>query len=140
MPSRMGIIKFKGDPNSIRVDNYKYGDKYMKVMSDAIKKLPNLSRFRLSGNRMTEEGASILLEQITKNGKFIDVSNNSIGKMGCEHISRCLESRDCWLEELNLENNRLGDVSAMIVIQSAYRNSVLKKLNLSKNYMTNAVG
>jgi len=70
----------------------------------------------------------------------IDVSNNSIGKMGCEHISRCLESRDCWLEELNLENNKLGDINAITVVQSAYRNSVLRKLNLSKNYITNNIG
>jgi len=60
--------------------------------------------------------------------------------MGCEHISRCLESRDCWLEELNLENNKLGDINAITVVQSAYRNSVLRKLNLSKNYITNNIG
>jgi len=62
MPSKVGIIKFEGDPNSIKVNNYKFGDKYIKVMSDAILKLPNLSTFKLSGNRITEDGASKLLE------------------------------------------------------------------------------
>jgi len=62
MPSRMGIVKFGGDPNSIKVNNYNFGDKYIKVMSDAIFKLPNLSTFKLSGNRITEDGASKLLE------------------------------------------------------------------------------
>ena len=116
MPSKMGIIKFGGDPNSIKVNNYKYGDKYIRVMSDAIVKLPNLSVFKLSGNRITEDGAAKLLEQITRNGKVIDVSNNSIGKIGSEHISRCLESRDCWLEELNLENNKLGDINIINIV------------------------
>lgn len=98
------------------MSNFKFGDKYIKAMSEGIKKLPNVSVFRLAGNRITENGANTLLEQITKHGKIIDVQNNSIGKLGSEHIAKCLNSNDCWLEELNLEDNKLGDSSVNMIL------------------------
>jgi Ran GTPase-activating protein (RanGAP) involved in mRNA processing and transport len=44
-----------------------------------------------------------------KSGKIIDIKNNSIGKLGSQHLSQCLANKDCWLEELNIEDNKLGD-------------------------------
>jgi Ran GTPase-activating protein (RanGAP) involved in mRNA processing and transport len=85
-------------------------------MSEGIKKLPNLRIFKLSGNRINEKGAGKLINEITKNGKIIDMANNNIGRLGCEHLSMSLRSKDCWLEELSLEDNKLSDVAANIII------------------------
>jgi hypothetical protein len=57
MPSKLGIIKQRGDVNQIQCNNYKFGDKYIKVMSEAVGRIPNLSIFNLAGNRITENGA-----------------------------------------------------------------------------------
>lgn len=62
LPSKLGIIKFAGNPNAVQVNNYKFGDNYIKAMSEGIKKLPNVSVFKLAGNRITENGANTLFE------------------------------------------------------------------------------
>jgi Ran GTPase-activating protein (RanGAP) involved in mRNA processing and transport len=72
-----------------------------------------------------------------KNGKTIDLKNNKIGKIGTEHLSHCLSSKDCWLEELNLEDNMLGDANIMLLLDSILDNNTLRILNISKNYITN---
>lgn len=75
-----------------------------------------------------------------KNGKVIDIKNNKIGKIGTEHLSYCLSSKDCWLEELNLEDNMLGDSNIMMLLDSILDNNTLRILNISKNFITNIVG
>ena len=94
----------------------------------------------INGNRINEKGAVKLINEITKNGKIIDLNNNNIGKLGCEHLSISLRSKDCWLEELSLEDNRLSDISGNLIINSIINNNTLRKLNLSKNYLTNNIG
>ena len=75
-----------------------------------------------------------------KSGKIIDIKNNNIGKLGSEHLSRCLKSKDCWLEELNIEDNKLGDINITMILDNLLDNNTLRKLNISKNYLTNGIG
>ena len=75
--------------------NFKYGDKYASVISEGIQRLPKLTHFNFSDNRLTQKGAKILLSQLGKNVKAVDLTSNSIGLLGCENIYNILVSRDC---------------------------------------------
>ena len=79
------------------------------MMSEGVKRNHNLSKFELKNNRITDQASEFVIESITKNGKYIDISGNKIGKIGCQNIAKCLYNKNTWLEELNLENNLLGD-------------------------------
>lgn len=44
------------------------------------------------------------------------------------------------IEELNLEDNKLGDKAVKIICEGLLKNFSLKRLNLSKNYLTTNIG
>lgn len=93
----------------------------------------------MSGNRISEKGAESLLSQISKNAKVIDLSLNNIGKLGVDHLCHSLVLRECKIETLNLENNKLGDKISLKLFESLQTNTTLRKLNMSKNFLTDFV-
>lgn len=64
------------------------------------------------------------------------MSRNKIGNPGVECISKSVNYRDCKLENLNLEDNKLGDRLVAQLCLSLQTNSTVAKLNLSKNQVT----
>jgi Ran GTPase-activating protein (RanGAP) involved in mRNA processing and transport len=98
--------------------NMRYGDKYADLLSDGLKKVTNVNQFFLKNNRINNQGADELLQTISVRAKIIDLQSNSVGRLGCEHISQALLNRECRLEILNLENNKLGDSCVMLVADS----------------------
>lgn len=95
--------------------------------------------FNLSGNRISEKGAETLLSQISRNAKLIDLSSNNVGKLGVDHICASVTTRECRIETLNLEDNRLGDKISVKLFESLQTNTTLKKLNMSRNFLSDAI-
>lgn len=90
------------------LSNQRFGDKYCAVLGEGVKEVPQVKVFKLKGNRISEKGAGGVLEAVIQNGKVIDLGSNNIGKLGCQHLAMSLAGQ-CWLEELSLEDNSLGD-------------------------------
>jgi Ran GTPase-activating protein (RanGAP) involved in mRNA processing and transport len=78
-----------------------------------------------------------LLGIIAKKARVLDLSYNSIGKIGSDHICKAVTSRECRIEILELEDNKLGDFNIVTLCKSLQKNRTLKVLNLSKNYISN---
>eukprot|EP00825_Cyclidium_porcatum_P051720 TRINITY_DN95_c0_g5_i1.p1 TRINITY_DN95_c0_g5~~TRINITY_DN95_c0_g5_i1.p1 ORF type:complete len:602 (+),score=103.14 TRINITY_DN95_c0_g5_i1:192-1997(+) len=135
-PCKMGMIRSNGYEDTLKIPNMHFGNKYAEVLTEGLKKTPNITKFNLKGNKITEEGADKLLRIVAKGAKIIDFTENQVGKLGCEHISISLASKDCKIEYLNLEANKLGDYQSIIILESAIKNRTLKYLNLSRNYMS----
>ena len=93
----------------------------------------------MSGNRISEKGAEALLSQISKNAKLIDLSSNNVGKLGVDHLCSSLVLRECRIETLNLEDNKLGDKISIKLFEALQNNSTLKKLNMSKNFLSDVI-
>lgn len=93
----------------------------------------------MAGNRISEKGAESLLSQISKNAKMIDLSSNNVGKLGVDHLCGSLVLRECKIETLNLEDNKLGDKISLKLFEALQNNSTLRKLNMSRNFLTDAV-
>jgi len=90
MPSKLGIVKLKGDYNTLNVDNYKYGDNYISCLSKGVKLMPNLNNINLKSNRITETGAEGLIRMLNNNIQVLNIAENNIGKMGIDNLSRFL--------------------------------------------------
>ena len=54
--------------------------------------------------------------------KVLDLSQNNIGKIGCELLASQLEDLACRLDSLNLEGNRLGDKSVSLILHALEKN------------------
>jgi hypothetical protein len=39
LPCKMGIIKYRGQKNSLNIPNHKYGDRYTEMLSEGMKDL-----------------------------------------------------------------------------------------------------
>ncbi|KAL4466565.1 hypothetical protein ABPG72_010616 [Tetrahymena utriculariae] len=135
-PCKIGLIKTKGSEEDLIIKNMKYGDQYAEVLSEGMRRVPHIQNFYMSGNRITNKGADDLLKTISKKARVLELAENQIGKIGCEHISRALYDRDSKIEILNLEGNKLGDAAVSLILNSLNNNKILMILNLSKNYLT----
>jgi len=58
----------------------------MAALSMGSQCLPNIESICLSNNRISERGALNIIPNLNKNIKIIDLSNNNLGKAGCETI------------------------------------------------------
>ncbi|EGR31140.1 leucine rich repeat protein [Ichthyophthirius multifiliis] len=138
LPCKLGIIKSKGENTDIKINNMHYGDKYAKVISQGIKQIQSITNFTLGKNRISKKGADDLLQIIARKATILDLEGNQISYIGCDHIGRALEARECKIEVLNLEDNKLGDKAINMILQSVLNNinNSLITLNISKNYIS----
>jgi Ran GTPase-activating protein (RanGAP) involved in mRNA processing and transport len=65
----------------------------------------------------------------------VDLSFNSIGHFGIKSLEHVFRKLDCKIICLNVENNYLNDKSLMLLVEALKKNSLIKILNLSQNYI-----
>lgn len=78
-PSKLGIVKARGQEKRMTLQNYNFGDKYVECLSQGLGRL-NYNSFDFRRNRITDKGASAILSKLSLNIKVLDLSNNRIGK------------------------------------------------------------
>ena len=125
MPSKLGLVRLKGDQNTLDIKNQKYGDEYIECLSKGVTLMPNISRFNLSANRIGEIGADGLIRMLNSNIQVLDISDNNIEKMGVASLSKFIAQRDCKVTHLNLSSNKLGDKNIQHLLQAIQKNYTL---------------
>lgn len=73
---------------------YRLGDKYAAVLSEGLKTASHINKFELSHNRLSGIGADLILSNLTNQVETLDLSGNSIGKMGIEHLCKVIRVRN----------------------------------------------
>jgi len=63
------------------------GDKYGTVFSESLKSRNDLVKIDLSDNKLRSSSASELFNNLNKNMRKINLSNNLIGKLGCQSLA-----------------------------------------------------
>jgi len=77
-----------------------------------------------------------LLINIPTTTKELHIANNKIESNGVALLKPLIEIKSLRLKILNLENNLLGDRGSKIVFECMGKCNTLKKLNLSRNEIT----
>ncbi|CAK90105.1 unnamed protein product (macronuclear) [Paramecium tetraurelia] len=137
LPCKMGLIKLKGDRNSLSIQNQKFGDKYVEMLSEGLRILPAIQDFNFNHNRIKEHGASQLMPLISKQARKIEFQTNMIGEKGLDSILKILPIQQCKIQVLNLEDNNLGDQLIIELCKAMSKNLSVETLNISKNKITN---
>lgn len=63
------------------------GDHYGSVFSETLRNRSDLIKIDLSDNKLRSSSASDLFQNLNKNTKKINLSKNSIGKIGCQSLA-----------------------------------------------------
>lgn len=112
LPLKMGVVKLQGKNNELNLkfflmillikfylsetiafltffpfSHYKIGDRYGSVLSETFRNRNDLQKIDLSDNQLRSSSASRLFHNMNKNTRKINLTNNFIGKEGCESLS-----------------------------------------------------
>ncbi|CAD8184428.1 unnamed protein product [Paramecium pentaurelia] len=133
-PGSFGL--FNRQKNDVlQLNHMKYGDKYMVILAKGLQKQNDIKEFHLNDNRMTQMSSSEIIRS-TRGAYKLSLSKNKIGS-GCLEIGNSLVSRDCKIQLLNLEDNKLKESLIIEILERIADNRSLKILNLSKNNISN---
>ena len=140
----LGLLKRKGDENTLEMNNQHSGDRFINCLSTGLKYTNNLSNLEISNNRLTHTGIEKLFMNIKQNESFVrniiklNLSNNNIGESGIQKLSNFIEDKNCQLEHLNIEGNNLGDNNINYICDTIalYIRNKITYLNLGKNKIT----
>ncbi|KAL4479131.1 hypothetical protein ABPG72_008961 [Tetrahymena utriculariae] len=112
---------------------------YCEMLAQALKHpdFENLSFLNLQDNNLTGSALTLISQNLPKNLRKIDLSNNFLNNNDYIAICNILYSKQYpSLIYLNLSNNFLADVGLKSISASLQRNSTLQLLNLSHNKLT----
>lgn len=113
----------------------KYGDKYMVILAKGLQKQNEIKEFHLNNNRMTQLSSSEIIKS-TRGATTLSLQQNKIGKASLD-IGNTLVNRDCKIQILNLEDNKLSESLIIDILDRISDNRSLKIINLSKNSVNN---
>ncbi|CAD8165096.1 unnamed protein product [Paramecium pentaurelia] len=140
LPCKLGLIKLNGNESQVSINNHHYGDKYISVLSEGLRQNQGIKEFLLSNNRIKQDGAVTILNQIGKQATVIDLSKNDIGQLGVDCLCQQLQMRENKMEVINIEDNKLGDKFVMKILKCLLNTqNKVKVLNISKNFLTNEI-
>lgn len=83
----MGLIRKKPYKDHIKIKNQKYGDQYISVLSEALKLETQIKHCDLQGNRISQNGAQELFQNLHPKMQELNLAHNRIGKLGIEELN-----------------------------------------------------
>ncbi|CAD8053199.1 unnamed protein product [Paramecium primaurelia] len=133
-PGSFGLFNRQKN-DALHLNHMKYGDKYMIMLARGLQKQNDIKEFNLNDNRMTQLSSSEVIKS-TRGATSLSLSKNKIGN-GCLEIGNSLVNRDCKIQLLNLEDNKLQESLIIDILDRIAYNRSLKIVNLSKNNISN---
>ncbi|CAD8085561.1 unnamed protein product [Paramecium sonneborni] len=135
LPQGIYGLSNKQKNDGLHLNHMKYGDKYMIMMARGLQEQNDIKEYNLNDNRMTQLSSSEVIKS-TRGATKLSLSKNKIGN-GCFEIGNSLVSRECKIQQLNLEDNKLQENLIIDILERIADNRSLKILNLSKNNISN---
>ncbi len=135
-PRAFGLVKASGPRAEINMRDFAMGDKYAAAFSAAMCKLTQIESVDLANNRLSNKGATELLESAPRQLKRVDLSTNNISLPTYKAISALILDPGRGLREIVLDNNRAGDAGASVLAKALDSTYTVSFLSLSKNEIT----
>jgi Ran GTPase-activating protein (RanGAP) involved in mRNA processing and transport len=66
----------------VDLQGYRIGDSNIKMLGEGLSRNNYISRLNLRGNRISQDGAANLVQNLSTEIEHIDLSDNKIGKQG----------------------------------------------------------
>lgn len=132
-PVPMGIVKSKGKNKEFEIGMYAMGDDYAEAFSEGIGRI-GVKKLNLNNNRLTENGAKIILEKISAE-KLIefDISNNKLRKKNFDQIYCIINTRQTVLKILRLEGLQMKDENCATLCKALKKSFSILEVNFAKN-------
>ena len=147
IPNPIGVVKKEGENDKLNLRNKILGDDYIKCLIESLKVSKHITSLNLEKNRLSDMSLIPLFQTIIENNYLLDklleinLSYNKIGIAAIELLVKYISNYNCVLQNLNMENNLLGDVNTKKIIEAISNNLMneMKYLNLSKNLLDDEV-
>ena len=144
IPNPLGLLKRNGSDSILNLNNQHISNNYLNAISNSLNYLENINELHLSGNRINDNGFKNLFKTLENNPNLLenlqimDLSKNHIGDLGAEKLSNFLNDFNCHIENLNLEENFLGDENINKINNAIAKNLKYKLivLNLGNNLIS----
>ncbi|CAD8150190.1 unnamed protein product [Paramecium pentaurelia] len=137
MPREMKL--FTNNNNDKLIANNLLGsDMYVDLFSEGLSSshFSNLKSLQMKNNKLNNNRITMIAKNLPSSIIDLDFSNNAIGNGGIASICDFLNSRNCYLQILNLEDNKLRDGSIMTILKTLQQSKTIKVIKFSKNYIT----
>ncbi|XP_078053832.1 nucleotide-binding oligomerization domain-containing protein 1 isoform X2 [Mustelus asterias] len=125
------ILRHRKKSIALELDNNNINDYGVKELIPCFDKLTVV---RLSVNQVTDDGAKVLAEELTKYKiiKVLGLYRNQITDVGAQFIARVVEECPC-LRTLKMWGNRIGDAGAVAFAEALRNHPSLRELSLAAN-------
>ena len=140
IPSPMGIVKKSKELNEvIKLNEYKIGDNYANVFASNLKKTnQKILHLNLRNNKLSDDGAKAIIENLTEYIITIDLSwNPKIGIKTYEWLGTKIGVQFYKLKALNLDNNNISKRGLETLWDGIIYNNSLWTLSLNHNNLNN---
>ena len=142
-PNPIFFAKKDGESNILNLKNKILGDNYIKCLNESLKISNHITSINLEKNRLSDLSLIPLLKTILNNNNLleklleINLSYNKIGVGSVELLVKYMLDYSCFLQNLNMENNSLGNINAIKIMEAISKNlkHEFKYLNLAKNLL-----
>ncbi|GMF19134.1 unnamed protein product [Phytophthora lilii] len=132
--------RYERASQSLRYDNYYFGDKRAEALGNALQLLPvPVHTLSMKNVGVSGTGSSAIMNGIPmKQLKHLNFSENRLGAKGILTIYRTLENPQIHLKSLDLGNNQLGDQAVRSLMQCLLNRCTLEHLDLRRNHIFHA--
>eukprot|EP00211_Chloroparvula_japonica_P000922 CAMPEP_0119140002 /NCGR_PEP_ID=MMETSP1310-20130426/28493_1 /TAXON_ID=464262 /ORGANISM="Genus nov. species nov., Strain RCC2339" /LENGTH=999 /DNA_ID=CAMNT_0007131329 /DNA_START=99 /DNA_END=3098 /DNA_ORIENTATION=+ len=138
----IGTLKLQQGLRELDLSHNRLTDDSVFALADLIReqKFKNLSKVDLSGNIVSDKGASAFigaLAEVGANFVDLDLANNKLTDAVIPDVLRLLENNSN-VKNLNLQGNDIGDEGATALAEGLRENLNVAKVDLSSNQLSSA--
>lgn len=109
-------------PRKLDFTNKNIGDAYMETLCVALRNQISIKSINFSSNSITHLGFAHFVTNVPDNLKELILLNNQISHQGCEMLSPIIVDSYLNIKRLNLENNRIRDKGACVILEALAKN------------------
>lgn len=138
-PIPLGVVRRKGNPKDVNLENMRMGDQYAEAFSRGLKLFKSVEKLNLQSNRLTERGSLHILQNIDSSNLIeINLADNKIGSNSVRTLVDILLDSKNSIKHLNLESTCLNQFDVILLSSSLENNHNISKLSLAKNNISDS--